>query len=1057
MRKLIFIFCILSLVITVRGSQVKPLNDTFNAKSSISLFEENKGQVTGVDAEKVSFVYKEGGLSVFLLPNGLAYQFSKTIMPEGYKPPNKFSDLSERKKMDSLKKTAKTETYRMDIELLGTSREALITAEGKSLDYINYYNHDAMDVYSYNTIIYHNIYPNIDWVIYKSANNLKYDFVVKPGGNPKDIKIKTKYVEDLKLNTDGSLSLINKMGTISEQKPISFQENNIIDTKFEVDANIITFDIAEYEKTKTIKIDPAIVWSTYYGGSLFDGGWCTAVDDSDNVFMSGHTTSSSNIASGGYQKTLSGNYDAYLVKFNKYGVRQWATYYGGSEDDDGTFCIVDKYNNIFMGGSTESTSKITYNGFQNTLSGLSDAYFVKFNTNGKRLWATYYGGHSYDYGDACSIDKSGNIYIVGSTTSDSGIAYNGYKNKIYGACSEPFVVKFNSSGSRIWASYYGGGGSDGFSSCTVDDSNNIYIVGGTNSTTYISKGGFQDTFGGGVADAFLTKFDSNGNLKWGTYYGGANDDRAFYCTVDKFFDVYMGGFTSSTAKISYNGHQNKHGGGSYDGFLVKFTSSGSRQWATYFGGSADDGIGSFVPDDSGNLYLCGFTTSASNISYNGFQNTYGGGIDDGFIAKMSSSGTRLWASYFGGDNKEGANYLCFQKSSGSLYMCGGTTSKSNIAYYGFQDKIGGDYDAYLVKFRTKDCNRSYFNFSDSFCQNSTYSFNGKIYNSAGTYYDTLRNSEQCDSIIKLTLNYYNRYTTNIYAAACDSYFFNNQTIYKSGVYVDSLLNTQGCDSLIKLTLNIFKSYSINLSQTSCESYFLNNKTIYKSGTYIDSFISTYGCDSIVILNLKIIHGNSISLYDTSCGSYFFNSKKINQSGIYVDSLLCKNGCDSIITLHLMINPLPSPIIVQTNFDLSTQPFLSYQWKLDSNNIINATSQTYKAIKKGNYSVQVLNSVGCSSTSPAIFISSDAIEILETDINAISFYPNPTSDYMDIISKDKIDKIVIYGMNGERMEILYESKNTESIILDLRQYAAGIYIAEVYTSNYVCRKKISKNN
>src|SRR5690606_28994448 len=133
---------------------------------------------------------------------------------------------------DKLSEQIRTETYRMDVRLVGANPNPKISAEGKSKDYIQYYNHNVLDVHGYQKVTYHNVYPNIDWVVYKDGENLKYDFVVHPGGNPALIKLQTKWVENTTLNKDGSLTLSNRMGEITEKAPVSFQGEREIKTAF---------------------------------------------------------------------------------------------------------------------------------------------------------------------------------------------------------------------------------------------------------------------------------------------------------------------------------------------------------------------------------------------------------------------------------------------------------------------------------------------------------------------------------------------------------------------------------------------------------------------------------------------------------------------------------------------------------------------------------------------------------------------------------------------------------------------------------------------------------
>ena len=137
---------------------------------------------------------------------------------------------------------------------------------------------------------------------------------------------------------------------------------------------------------------------TYYGGSQEDIGYACATDNSGGVYLVGKISSDDGIASSGYQNTYAGstpcpsNYygDAFLVKFNDNGVRQWSTYYGGGADDEGRSCAVDNSGNIYLAETSRSSANISWNGRQNSNGGGQDAYMVKFNSLGVRQWATYF-------------------------------------------------------------------------------------------------------------------------------------------------------------------------------------------------------------------------------------------------------------------------------------------------------------------------------------------------------------------------------------------------------------------------------------------------------------------------------------------------------------------------------------------------------------------------------------------------------------------------------------------------------------------------------------------
>jgi hypothetical protein len=454
-------------------------------------------------------------------------------------------------------------------------------------------------------------------------------------------------------------------------------------------------------------------WGTYYTGTgqvwpngEERGSSCIS-DAAGNVYMVGLSSSNSGIATAGAHQTVygggpisfgTGGYDAFLVKFNSSGVRQWATYYGGSENDKGISCALDASGNVYMIGTTTSTSGIATAGADETT--VNDGFLVKFNSSGVRQWGTYFEGT----GNACTTDASGNIYIVGLTNSTSGIATAGAHQTVMSGSGDAFLVKFNSSGVKQWGTYFGGpytlaSGMETGLSCATDALGNVYMTGHTPSTSGIATAGAHQTiYGGSSTDAFLVKFNSSGVIQWGTYYGGEGVDIGYSCATDASGNVYMAGDAQQqnlpASGISTIGaHQSAYGGGYSDGFLVKFDSNGLRQWGTYYGGSLLDVSFSCATDASGNVYMSGETQSFTGIATSGAHETT---VNDAFLVSFNSSGVRQSGTYYGG-----VRAVCTTDASGNVYMTGYTQSNSGIATAGAHQTANGNSgynDAFLLKF-----------------------------------------------------------------------------------------------------------------------------------------------------------------------------------------------------------------------------------------------------------------------------------------------------------------------------------------------------------------------
>ena len=366
-------------------------------------------------------------------------------------------------------------------------------------------------------------------------------------------------------------------------------------------------------------------------------------------------------------------------------VLQWGTYFGGSGLDYATSVAVDGSGNVFVVGLTESASGFPlaepgggayYNG---TLGGSSDAFIAKFSgSNLSLVWSTYFGGNGGDWAWSVAVDGSGNVFVVGRTSSTSGFplvdpgggAY--YANTYNGGSVDAFIAKFSGSNlSLVWSTYFGGNGDDVAFSVAVDGSGNVFVVGLTESATGFpladpGGGAYYDNTHNGDHDAFIAKFSgSNLSLVWSTYFGGDDYEQAWSVAVDGSGNVFVVGETGSASGfplVDPGGgayFDDNYNGGDYDAFIAKFSGSNlSLVWSTYFGGSGWDGASSVAVDGSGNVFVVGYTSSSGFPLVNPgggayYDNTYNGGMD-AFIAKFSGSNLGLvWSTYYGGSDQDG--------------------------------------------------------------------------------------------------------------------------------------------------------------------------------------------------------------------------------------------------------------------------------------------------------------------------------------------------------------------------------------------------------------------
>lgn len=270
-----------------------------------------------------------------------------------------------------------------------------------------------------------------------------------------------------------------------------------------------------------------------------------------------------------------------------------------------------------------------------------------------REWATYVGGEGGEsnLNSDLECDSEGNVYLVGSTSSTSNVVTVGAFSTVLQGITDAFVSKFNRNGNLLWSTYYGGEMFDQFNKIAINSSTNFVCLGQTSSSQNIATNNVFQNTMTGASSTFLVSFNANGQRMWGTYYGNLNS--IYGCDIDNLGNICLSSCVSDEG-LSTTGAFQETNNGSEDYFLAKLDNTGNRIWATYYGGSEMEsyrGASSFF-DVSGNVFLIGGTNSDTDIaSPNAYQANYNGN-EDGMIVKFDGNGNRLWGTYFGGNGSD---------------------------------------------------------------------------------------------------------------------------------------------------------------------------------------------------------------------------------------------------------------------------------------------------------------------------------------------------------------------------------------------------------------------
>lgn len=568
----------------------------------------------------------------------------------------------------------------------------------------------ANQVSTFNEIWYYSLYDKIDLRFYMTQEGMKYEFIVHPGGNPRDIQVQASNtvklaIEDNQIHFQ-SPSSIN--GFVSDRNLFTYSGNSgqrlqNVDSQYVLNPNnhqIYGFSVGNYDTTQDLVIDPILgEFATFMGGSMDDTPLNIKVDNHGDVYVLIDTYSDFPTSIGAYLETAPASHCMLIIKISSVYTETrviWSTfvtsslgYIGGLE--------IDPFGNVYFAGTTTLAQFTHSTAYSTTFNGgTNDVYIGKLKADGTQLIAgTYLGGNGVDALGGIKLDKDNNLYVTGYTTSTNFPTSIGAYQQILAGGEDVFVAKLDSNlNSLLFGSYIGGTGNDRGFDMVFDNSGNSYVVGKTASTDFPTTVGAYDTTSNGGDDVFVFKLSKDAStLEFSTYFGAGFYQSSQAITLDPQGNIIIAGTTSTAIPTTVNAYSTVYSGG-YDVFVTKFDPTGnSLIFSTMIGGSGNDVASDIATDSSGNIYFGGYTVDATtdypiaNAIYGGSSNH---GLTDGFLSVLSSSGSNLiFSRFLGTPNTDEVRSFALDVN-GSLYV----TSYSNFPYLGG----GGVYYDTVVSF-----------------------------------------------------------------------------------------------------------------------------------------------------------------------------------------------------------------------------------------------------------------------------------------------------------------------------------------------------------------------
>ena len=343
----------------------------------------------------------------------------------------------------------------------------------------------------------------------------------------------------------------------------------------------------------------------------------------------------------------------------------WATSFGGATWDTGYGIEVDSAGNSYSTG--DYTGKAQFGKYGHTAKGWYEIFVTKMDPSGEVLWATSIGDIGHDSGQDIAIDSSGNSYITGYF--ENTVSF-GSKSLTSTGGQDIYLSKLDPTGKVLWGISAGSSEDDQGYGVAASSNGFVYFTGSFKGTITL---GSTPLFSKGNTDSFYAKVDgATGKVLWAYSVGSKDDERGRGVAVDGSGNAYFTGGFRNTVKFGTHEH---NAGAALDLYVIKVNPAGVVQWATTSGGTNADWGNDLVLDGTGNIYLTGSFYLTAKF---GTTTLTGKGKAEIFAAKLDPKGDYLWAVGGGGtENDEGTDIAV--DSAGNSYFTGNFNTSATLA------------------------------------------------------------------------------------------------------------------------------------------------------------------------------------------------------------------------------------------------------------------------------------------------------------------------------------------------------------------------------------------